>query len=386
MGGGSVRPDGSAAGSKGMGHCDTGTNVVCRLATSETFCLAWPSKSDANPSPIRWHISRFRPRSMPSSRSSLSSAGLASRPTVLAVDDDEETLEILGGQLERAGYSMLGCSSAEGALREPRLQDVDVIVSDVHLGGMDGIWLCERLTTRCPEVPVVVVTAFADSATERAAFEAGAFDFVPKPVHTGPQFLRAIKRALEHRKRERQVEYLERLVSALASTDALETNLSKRFNTESNDAISSHAPVSIIGGSPGMRYAVARAIHDSSGLRERPLITLNCGTAPVELLGEELFDAETSPQTNQRFGSIFLDDIDRLSPSLQQKLLSSLVGTDDMNPVKDASKFRILAGSAMGLDQLVNTGCFSSELYSRLKERCIGISMPRINNSIQDLE
>lgn len=301
--------------------------------------------------------------------------GLRLRPTVLAVDDDEDTLELLHGQLHRAGYTMLACDSAESALKEPRLGEVDVVVSDVHLGGMDGIGLCEELATRCPGVPVVVVTAFATTTNERAALAAGAFDFVPKLFDTAPRFLDAIERAAEHRKR--QLDDLERL-TMMSGGETLDAPAMKRLYSAICEAAACNDPVSIGGGTSTLRSAIARAIHEASPRRRRPFVA-HCITTSVGPLS----DAQGRSLLSQaEGGTVFLEGIDRISSSLQHELLR-VVGDDPAEPIPGSlavDGFRVIIGNADGLEDAVDAGQFSAALSRRLAARCIELSTHRTDD------
>jgi DNA-binding NtrC family response regulator len=301
--------------------------------------------------------------------------GTAMRPTILAVDDDEETLELLNGQLQRAGYTLLACDSAESALSEPRLAEVDVVVSDLNLGGMDGIGLCEELATRCPGVPVVVVTAFASTAIERAAFAAGAFDFVPKLFGTAPRFMLAVERAAAHRKR--QLDDLGRL-AIMSGEDTSDANTMKRLYSSICESAADTAPVSIVGGSAAMRSAVARAIHEASSLRRRPFIEWDGGTVATEVVNKLLDSGPGPPKPPMpgALGSVFFDDIDRAPLVLQRALVCAVSDEPNETDVGPAfAAFRIIAGSAVSLADAVNAGQFSDKLSCRLAERCITLSV-----------
>jgi two-component system, NtrC family, response regulator GlrR len=309
----------------------------------------------------------------PSLASVASVRSTAMRPTILAVDDDEETLELLNGQLQRAGYTLLACDSAESALSEPRLDEVDVVVSDLHLGGMDGIGLCEELAMRCPGVPVVVVTAFASMATERAAFAAGAFDFVPKLFDTAARFLRAVERAAAHRKR--QLDDLGRLVT-MSGEETLDATAMKRLYSSICEAAANTAPVSIIGGSAAMRRAVARAIHEASSLRRRPFTEYDGGSSATEAMRADSGTGPPKPSMPCALGSVFFNDVDR-APLVVQRALACAVNDEpnEINAREALTTFRIIAGSAVPLADAVNAGRFSEKLSCRLAERCIALSV-----------
>src|SRR5690606_18993639 len=129
------------------------------------------------------------------------------KPRVLAIDDDQEALDVLRHVLAREGYEVVGCESAEQGLVLASSQQFDVVLSDVHLGGIGGIELCQRMVAARPDVPVIVVTAFGNMDTAVAALRAGAFDFIQKPVET-VHLYHSLRRATERRQLEREVRRL----------------------------------------------------------------------------------------------------------------------------------------------------------------------------------
>jgi two-component system, NtrC family, C4-dicarboxylate transport response regulator DctD len=225
-----------------------------------------------------------------------------------------------------------------------------------------------------------VVTAFADSHTERAAFAAGAFDFVPKLVHTGPKFLDSVERASEHRKR--QLSDLERLVATVTGGEALNGYLTKRLFAAICDAAAHSDPVAIVGGSACLRYAVARAIHEASAIRRLPFVARDCGAIPAAALRADLFEPQEAQSSQSLLGSVFLDDIDRLSPDLQAALLNRLSAANLKGGGRSSNgrAFRVIAGSIAPLEEAVHVGRFSEDLYCHFVEICISHSLHRTND------
>jgi len=139
---------------------------------------------------------------------------------VLLVDDDPDICRLLGVQLRRRGFTVTWKTSATEALAVPGTADIDVILTDLHMPGMDGLELCQRMLAEHPDVPVVVLTGAGNGETATAAIRAGAYDCIPKPFVI-EALARTLQRAVDHRLFGRESQCL-RGPAAATAPDAAE--------------------------------------------------------------------------------------------------------------------------------------------------------------------
>jgi len=298
---------------------------------------------------------------------------------VLVVDDDREMCELLRSQLTRREYEVHAHTSAEAALDQLAELDVDAVVTDVRMRGIDGIQLCERLRQNRPELPVLVVTAFGSLDTAVAAIRAGAYDFLAKPFEVEELSFR-LERAIQHRRLAEEVKRLR--ARELAPVDELlgESVELRRLRELVARVARSDAPVLVIGETGSGKEGVARALH-RHGLRpEGAFVAINCAALPEHLLESELFGHAKGAFTDARAprtgllihangGTLFLDEIADLPLALQPKLLRALqercvrpIGSEEEVPF-DA---RVVAATNRDLDAAVEEGRFREDLFFRL--------------------
>ncbi|MEZ6187153.1 MAG: sigma-54 dependent transcriptional regulator [Planctomycetota bacterium] len=317
---------------------------------------------------------------------------------ILLVDDDPEMGAMLQSSLNRRGLEAVFRPSAHEALDYLRDHDVQAVVTDLRMKGLDGIQLCDRLVTNHPNLPVVVMTAFGTLDAAVAAMRAGAADFLAKPFK--PDALRAVlERVLEHK---RLVEEVNRLRERMENHGLLEELIgSSPAIRELSQVIvrvaASHASVLISGETGTGKELVARAIHEHSDAKDGPFVAINCAAVPAALLESELFGHERGAFTDAREtraglfqkargGTVFLDEVGDMPPELQAKLLRVLqertvrpVGSDREVPIE----VRILAATHRNLEQEVAAGQFREDLYYRLN--VVNLTVPPLRERGNDV-
>ncbi|MFO0611895.1 MAG: sigma-54 dependent transcriptional regulator [Polyangiaceae bacterium] len=302
---------------------------------------------------------------------------------LLVVDDELAVCELLAADLGRHGFEVTTCTSGDAAFALTLDGDFDAVITDLHMRGMSGIDLCERLALNRPDLVVVVITAFGSLETAISAIRAGAYDFVTKPFEM-EQIRLTARRAIEHKRLRQEVKRLRERVAdptgwfgptIIGSSPAL-----ARLADAVRRVADSPAAVLVTGESGTGKELVAKAIHDASSRRAGPFVVVNCASLPTTLLESELFghvkgaftDARESRQglfVSATRGTIVLDEIAELPLALQPKLLRVLqsrvvrpLGSDVEIPVD----VRIVSATHRDLETYVEEGRFRQDLFYRI--------------------
>jgi two-component system response regulator HydG len=299
---------------------------------------------------------------------------------VLVVDDDADMRALLDAGLREVGFQPRLAAAAEEALALVAAEDFDVVVSDLHMPGMSGLELCERIVGSRPDVPVVVLTAHGTLDAAVGAIRAGAYDFVTKPIKLQP-FQLTIERAARHRalgaelKRLREAASPQTFAGIVGSSQAMRAALDMVARVAATDST-----VLVTGESGTGKELVARAVHQRSRRASGPFIAVNCAALPETLLESELFGHAKGAFTDARSartglflqasgGTLFLDEIGEMPLPLQAKLLRVLqertvrpVGGDHEVPVD----VRIVAATNRDLESDADEGRFRQDLFYRI--------------------
>jgi DNA-binding NtrC family response regulator len=302
---------------------------------------------------------------------------------VLVVDDEIKNAELTALGLRDAGHHVAFVQRGAEALAELEKGGFDALVTDLRMPPPDGLELLAQARKRHPELTVILMTAYADTETARRAFRSGAYDYVNKEG----DFLEELRGILARAEREgRLAEQNERLAgtvdslkkglaTVVGSSPALKQALSFAERVAATDST-----VLLRGESGSGKDLFARAIHLSSPRAAGPWVKVNCGALPEHLLESELFGHEKGAFTGAvrqkagRFedahgGTIFLDEIGELPPSLQVKLLQVIEEKTFMRvggnrPVTVDT--RIVAATNRDLDQMARERQFREDLFFRL--------------------
>lgn len=304
------------------------------------------------------------------------------RERILIVDDDRLLQNSLTAIL-RERHQPLVAGSGEEALRLLQRTPVDLVLLDVRLPGMDGIETLGRIRALQAELPVIMMTAYEDTATVIAAMRAGAHDYLIKPLEI-EMFELAVDKGLAHLRLKREVETLRRASQERGSLDnvvAESTAIRAVFDFAARVARSHDTTVLIEGESGVGKEVVARLIHHRSSRADGPFVGLNCGAINRELLESELFGYDKGAFTGGlqegkqgKFemadqGTLLLDEVSELQPAAQVKLLRFLEERE-FYPVGGTLKkkvdVRIIAATNRDLEAQVRAGGFREDLYYRL--------------------
>ena len=318
--------------------------------------------------------------------------------TVLIVDDEPNYLIVLSELLSEEGFGVFTAGNGEEALKILGETDIDLIITDMRMPGLDGLGLLKAAKALNPDLPVIMVTAFGEVEMAVAAMKAGAFNYLTKPFNNDELVLNTNK-ALEHyailRENMRLREEM-RSRTSFSSMVGKNQKMQAIFNLIEKVAPTSTS-VLITGESGTGKELVARAIHCNSPREKAPFISLNCAGLPENLLESELFGHEKGAFTGAialrkgRFeladtGSLFLDEVGEMPMPLQAKLLRVLqertferVGGSQTLRVD----VRIIAATNRDLKDEVDKGHFREDLYYRLN--VLHIHLPPLRERTDDI-
>jgi len=311
---------------------------------------------------------------------------------VWVVDDDRSIRWVFEKALTREGIPFKTFAQASDALAELDIGAPQVLVSDIRMPGASGLELLSAVKQRHPTLPVIVMTAYSDLESAVAAFQGGAFEYLPKPFDVD-QAVDLIRRALDESLREAQGED-----TAQVSPEILGQAQSMQEVFRAIGRLSqSSATVLITGESGSGKELVAHALHRHSPRAAKPLVAINTAAMPKDLLESELFGHERGAFTGAqamrrgRFeqaegGTLFLDEIGDMPAELQTRLLRVLSdGTfyrvGGHQPIR--ANVRVIAATHQDLEACVKQGLFREDLYHRLN--VIRLRLPSLRERREDI-
>ncbi len=312
------------------------------------------------------------------------------------VDDDQSIRFVLEKALLRENLPTRSFTSAQDvlkALADPGDPDgPQILVSDIRMPGGSGLDLLEKVKERFPTLPVIIMTAFSDLDSAVAAFQGGAFEYLPKPFDL-TKAVELIRRAVEESQREEVSE--ERLSAApemLGQAPAMQ-DVFRAIGRLSQSQVT----VLITGESGSGKELVARALHKHSPRANGPFVAINTAAIPKDLLESELFGHErgafTGAQTMRRGrfeqadgGTLFLDEIGDMPFDLQTRLLRVLSDghfyrVGGHSAVR--ANVRVIAATHQNLEQRVKEGVFREDLFHRLN--VIRLRLPALRERREDV-
>jgi DNA-binding NtrC family response regulator len=300
---------------------------------------------------------------------------------ILIIDDDRSLCEVLESELRRREFEVTWFTDPHAAIAVFEREDFGLAITDVNMAGMNGVELCKQLVGRREDMPVIVITAYANMETAIAAIRAGAYDFVTKPFDMDELAL-TIERALRHRALREEVKRLRKEVdSTQRFEEILGTSAAMLKMCELITRVADTETTVLITGESGTgKELVAKALHTKSGRRDGPFVAINCAAMPENLLESELFGHVKGAFTDARTarpglfiraskGTLFLDEIGEMPAGMQAKLLRALqertvrpVGGDTEQPFDT----RILAATNRDLETEVEEKRFREDLFYRI--------------------
>ncbi|MDB6149438.1 MAG: zraR [Chthoniobacter sp.] len=320
------------------------------------------------------------------------------QPTILIVDDEKHTREGLRASLED-NFEVYIAADSGGALGVLERESVDLVLTDLRLGGEDGMVLVEKILT-LPHPPIVIMmTAYGSVDAAVEAMKRGAYDFITKPLNIDRLEI-LIHRALRSRNVEKEVVELKQQVEKKYGLERLIGDAP--VMTEVFDTIKQVAPtratVLIQGESGTGKELVAQAIHSLSGRPKPKFVAVHCAALSPQLLESELFGHEKGAFTGAterrigRFeqangGTIFLDEIGEIDTTTQVKLLRVLGEERAFERVGGNASIkvdiRLVAATNKNLEKMVSEGKFRDDLFFRLS--VVPITMPPLRQRKEDI-
>jgi DNA-binding NtrC family response regulator len=307
---------------------------------------------------------------------------------VLIVDDEADSREALAELTARWGYDVQQAADGSEALRRAIEWHPDVILTDLVMPTMDGLWLLRALRAELPDCPVVLLTGRGSIQTAVQAIREGAYDFIEKPLEV-PRLKMVLGRALEKKETMREVQLLRRRLALLApGTEVIGSGPAMKRVFELVQKVAPANASVVIGGESGTgKEVVARAIHGLSPRQDKAFVAVNCSAIPATLIESELFGYERGAFTgaDQRRlgcfelatnGTLFLDEIGELPLELQSKFLRVLEERTIRRLGGRAEvevDVRVICASNRDLKEEVKRGRFREDLFFRLSVFAIGL-------------
>ncbi len=295
---------------------------------------------------------------------------------LLIVEDDQAMAQLLVEGLTRRGYQPKAVHSGEAALAALQTNDVEAVVTDVNMKGLDGLSLCERIVSGHPGLPVLVITAFGSMDTAIKAIRVGAYDFLTKPFELETLTL-ALGRAVQHKQLREEVKRLREEVGARKASPLIgESEGIRELMSLVNRVADTDSAVLVTGVRGTRKETVAQAIHEASRRKTGPFVTVSCSAVPETMLEGELFGvakgaapAKPGAFVRAQGGTIFLDDIGELSLELQQKVLRA-INQKSVLPVGGEREVpfdaRLVTASHRDLETAVEEKRFREDLFFKV--------------------
>jgi two-component system response regulator AtoC len=317
---------------------------------------------------------------------------------ILVIDDEPNLRHMLTVVLEKAGYTVTCAADATEALSITETMPFDVILCDLRMPKMDGLAFLKHVATRGLEAGIIMMSAYGTIDTAVEAMKLGAADYISKPFKPDEILLKLGQ--IEERNRLRQENI--RLRDAVQGTFSFQNMVAKSESVrkifDTIRKIADYKTTILITGESGTgKELIARAIHYNGTRKDKPIVAVNCGGLPENLLESELFGhvkgafTDASKDKKGLFheangGTLFLDEIAELPLSLQVKLLR-VVQDEMVRPVGSTESLkvdvRIIAATAQNLADAVKEGAFREDLFYRIN--VLSIQVPPLRSRKEDI-
>jgi two-component system response regulator PilR (NtrC family) len=319
-------------------------------------------------------------------------------PRILVVDDERSMRELLAIVLRREGYEVLLAENGRGAIEILEREPVDILISDIKMPDLSGVDVLRAAKKIDQDILGIMITAFASTETAVEAMRLGACDYLSKPFDIDLLRMK-VREKIENRQLRQENLLLKRTLglthqfsNIIGRSEAM-LAVFKMIETVAR----TNSTILLTGESGTGKGLVAQAVHFHSLRRDKPMVSLNCGAMPENLLESELFGhmrgAFTGADSNKKGllevaerGSVFLDEIGEMSAVMQVKLLRVLQerrfrrvgGLEEMQ-----ADIRVIAATNQDLARLIAEGRFREDLFYRIN--VIPISLPPLRERREDI-
>lgn len=317
---------------------------------------------------------------------------------VLVIDDEPNLRHVLTVVLEKAGYSVSSAADGMEALSLTETKPFDVILCDLRMPGMDGLSFLKETSTRELKAAIIMMSAYGTIDTAVEAMKLGATDYISKPFRPDEILLKLGQIEERNRLRQENIRLRDAVEEAFSFQNIVAKSASMQRIFDTIQKISDYKTTVLITGESGTgKELIARAIHHNGERKRNPMVAINCGGLPENLLESELFGhvkgAFTDAKKDKKglfqeasSGTLFLDEIAELSLSLQVKLLRVL--EDEMvRPVGSTQSIkvdvRIIAATARDLTEAVQRATFRDDLFYRIN--VLSIHVPPLRDRKEDI-
>ena len=318
---------------------------------------------------------------------------------ILVVDDEPNAVKVLSAILSEAGYDVFQAMHAKGAIQVvANHNDIDLIITDIKMPGMNGMQLFEYLNKTHPDIPIIFLTAYGNVESAVDALTMGSYYYFIKP----PDYVKLkniVSKAVEQRHLKKELDSLKHQLSVKDSPDVIigNTPVILRVKEIIKTVKDSESSILITGETGTGKELIARSLHFSSAKADKPFISMSCAAIPRELLEAELFGYEKGAFTGAlsrrvgKFesvagGTLLLDEIGELDITLQAKLLRVLqerelerIGSN----AKIGVKFRLISSTNKDLKKEIKAGRFREDLFYRIN--VVQIHMPPLRERREDI-
>jgi len=317
---------------------------------------------------------------------------------IAVIDDESLVLRNLDRKITKSGYRVETFQDPRKAISRMKTAPFDVVLTDLHMPGMDGMLVLENIRKNYPKTEVIIITGYASIGGAVKAVQQGAFYYIEKPFTPDQVILilnRAVEKILLDRENKRLKEDLLRKdnVQKIIGVSSPVRELIKIINKVSRV----NCNVLIQGESGTGKELTAKAIHSGSPIKDKPFISFNCGSFSEQLISNELFGHERGAFTGAESikvglleaaqgGTVFLDEIGEMPLSMQVKLLrviqeKKLLRVGGSNTVE--LDIRVISATNKNLEKEIKAGRFREDLYFRLK--VVKIRVPSLRERKEDI-
>jgi DNA-binding NtrC family response regulator len=319
------------------------------------------------------------------------------RKRVLIVEDELRQAKLWRAKLEEEGYKIDLAENGKEACDKMLKENYQLILTDIRMPNMDGLQLLDWIRERDKELPVIMITAYADVDSAVRAMKKGAYDYIKKPIDL-EELTQIISKVFRMKSLEKENIYLKKELSRKAGKLIVGQSATFKKVMDLIEKVAQTKSTILIYGETGTgKELVANAIHYDSPRKNAPLVVVNCAALPENLLESELFGhvkgAFTGAYEDKKgkfeiadSGTLFLDEVGAIPLNLQPKLLR-MIETQKFEPVGSTKTIlcdvRIIAATNIDLGKAVKSEKFREDLYYRLN--VFPIYLPPLRQRLEDV-